>query len=105
MSRAFVRNLYVLGAREKVRFLKDEEEWRLYDRALAVRVDIETKASEVCVEHITPLEARASGDSSVVFKCGTLQGDTLYADRKSTRLNSSHANISYAVFGLKQQND
>src|SRR5258707_3998846 len=25
-------------------------------------------------------------------------------DRKSTRLNSSHANISYAVFCLKQQN-
>src|SRR3712207_7497874 len=26
---------------------------------------------------------------------------TLVADRKSTRLNSSHANISYAVFCLK----
>src|SRR5215203_6437825 len=26
------------------------------------------------------------------------------ADRKSTRLNSSHANISYAVFCLKKQN-
>src|SRR3712207_6956482 len=26
-------------------------------------------------------------------------------DRKSTRLNSSHANISYAVFCLKKQND
>src|SRR3712207_8115432 len=25
-------------------------------------------------------------------------------DRKSTRLNSSHANISYAVFCLKEQN-
>src|SRR5947209_13016291 len=25
-------------------------------------------------------------------------------DRKSTRLNSSHANISYAVFGLKKKN-
>src|SRR3712207_8608479 len=25
-----------------------------------------------------------------------------YGDRKSTRLNSSHANISYAVFCLKQ---
>src|SRR5947209_4967608 len=25
-------------------------------------------------------------------------------DRKSTRLNSSHANISYAVFGLKKEN-
>src|SRR3712207_6879053 len=26
------------------------------------------------------------------------------ADRKSTRLNSSHANISYAVFCLKKKN-
>src|SRR3712207_8710359 len=26
-------------------------------------------------------------------------------DRKSTRLNSSHANISYAVFFLKKNND
>src|SRR3712207_8381377 len=28
---------------------------------------------------------------------------TLVADRKSTRLNSSHANISYAVFCLKKK--
>src|SRR3712207_8794185 len=28
-------------------------------------------------------------------------GDHYYTDRKSTRLNSSHANISYAVFCLK----
>src|SRR3712207_7854276 len=27
----------------------------------------------------------------------------LYRDRKSTRLNSSHANISYAVFCLKKK--
>src|SRR3712207_6069486 len=29
--------------------------------------------------------------------------DLLYRDRKSTRLNSSHANISYAVFCLKNK--
>src|SRR3712207_8984886 len=29
----------------------------------------------------------------------------LYEDRKSTRLNSSHANISYAVFCLKKKNN
>src|SRR3712207_7186157 len=28
-----------------------------------------------------------------------------YLDRKSTRLNSSHANISYAVFCLKKKNN
>src|SRR3712207_7719180 len=31
-----------------------------------------------------------------------LVGGGLVADRKSTRLNSSHANISYAVFCLKK---
>src|SRR3712207_2791818 len=32
-------------------------------------------------------------------------GATLAQDRKSTRLNSSHANISYAVFCLKKKKD
>src|SRR3712207_7988848 len=30
---------------------------------------------------------------------------TFHGDRKSTRLNSSHANISYAVFCLKKKNN
>src|SRR3712207_8513980 len=30
-------------------------------------------------------------------------GENLRRDRKSTRLNSSHANISYAVFCLKKK--
>src|SRR3712207_8108853 len=30
--------------------------------------------------------------------------ETMRLDRKSTRLNSSHANISYAVFCLKKKN-
>src|SRR3712207_7063989 len=32
-----------------------------------------------------------------------LRGEGLHEDRKSTRLNSSHANISYAVFCLKKK--
>src|SRR3712207_6866322 len=32
-----------------------------------------------------------------------LDGGAMSADRKSTRLNSSHANISYAVFCLKKK--
>src|SRR3712207_7016201 len=34
---------------------------------------------------------------------GEAQGDQRLLDRKSTRLNSSHANISYAVFCLKKK--
>src|SRR3712207_6861779 len=33
-----------------------------------------------------------------------VNGDVIHGDRKSTRLNSSHANISYAVFCLKKKN-
>src|SRR3712207_7206791 len=36
-------------------------------------------------------------------ECFRLQGFPDWADRKSTRLNSSHANISYAVFCLKKK--
>src|SRR3712207_8102725 len=41
---------------------------------------------------------RAEGDLE-----GYVGGEELGLDRKSTRLNSSHANISYAVFCLKKQ--
>src|SRR3712207_8186459 len=40
----------------------------------------------------------------VVEALGAQQGDGEHdGDRKSTRLNSSHANISYAVFCLKKK--
>src|SRR3712207_7470406 len=49
-----------------------------------------------------PLEAEAVGLEDVdVVVVGDLDREV---DRKSTRLNSSHANISYAVFCLKKKN-
>src|SRR3712207_9488877 len=42
----------------------------------------------------------ASGEDYVLVVSG---GGTGLLDRKSTRLNSSHANISYAVFCLKKK--
>src|SRR3712207_8266515 len=41
------------------------------------------------------------GDEPVTHLSG---GERRRVDRKSTRLNSSHANISYAVFCLKKKN-
>src|SRR5947209_9208657 len=44
-----------------------------------------------------------SGFGSIIFSHShRLSGEL---DRKSTRLNSSHANISYAVFCLKKKQD
>src|SRR3712207_7952476 len=55
---------------------------------------------QVGQRHRDPLEAKvARGDVlGVPAEAGELR-----QDRKSTRLNSSHANISYAVFCLKKK--
>src|SRR3712207_8642132 len=49
----------------------------------------------------------AGGSTSMflVTQEGVVVVDAPPADRKSTRLNSSHANISYAVFCLKKKTD
>src|SRR5258707_4195432 len=49
-------------------------------------------------------EARSSGDSpDVAGLSDVVSEQVILIDRKSTRLNSSHANISYAVFCLKKK--
>src|SRR3712207_8955798 len=61
-------------------------------------------------EHDGPDQAEArqllgpdvGGDEGGVAR-DDLEGDGHHQDRKSTRLNSSHANISYAVFCLKKK--
>src|SRR3712207_7784333 len=51
---------------------------------------------------------RVLGDGADIHAAGArhlgpTDGDAEQVDRKSTRLNSSHANISYAVFCLKKK--
>src|SRR5438445_6805360 len=53
-------------------------------------------------------DAAASDGVQYIVRLSPLANDVLHAvgrllDRKSTRLNSSHANISYAVFCLKKK--
>src|SRR3712207_8380154 len=51
-----------------------------------------------------PAERRPDLWSGLGLACGYAGGRTrAEVDRKSTRLNSSHANISYAVFCLKKK--
>src|SRR3712207_7452684 len=49
------------------------------------------------VPHVT-----AQGQDAALDAPDVARPDRGYPDRKSTRLNSSHANISYAVFCLKK---
>src|SRR3712207_7676013 len=55
----------------------------------------------------SPIEGCGGGgsqrDGSSAGRHHARLADHPYSDRKSTRLNSSHANISYAVFCLKKK--
>src|SRR3712207_7399813 len=52
---------------------------------------------------MTALPNDLKGFASGMLETARQMGHGLAVDRKSTRLNSSHANISYAVFCLKKK--
>src|SRR3712207_8350076 len=62
------------------------------------------KFSRIKVFSITiPIRYHYSDGKHLGFSVGPVINLNTYRDRKSTRLNSSHANISHAVFCLKQK--
>src|SRR5947199_3515195 len=62
-----------------------------------VRVAINYRKNEAAAKD-TLAKVRQAGSDGF-----TVQADVCRADRKSTRLNSSHLGISYAVFCLKKK--
>src|SRR5438477_9181229 len=63
-------------------------------------------ALPICVLEDAELSAqRRLGRCRVAFPIAAAQGWSGGRDRKSTRLNSSHMSISYAVFCLKKKNN
>src|SRR3712207_9253464 len=59
---------------------------------------------KIQVEKGLPLVGICLWSNEFLFVGCTDNSIRLIEDRKSTRLNSSHANISYAVFCLKKKN-
>src|SRR3712207_8902007 len=70
------------------------------DRALVgVRPELETTT----YGPVESLWLAVQRCAQITVQLGVFVGQLLTGDRKSTRLNSSHANISYAVFCLKKK--
>src|SRR3712207_7004090 len=69
------------------------------DRSKAARLDVEDETGHGDAGEGRREQADALADRLLD------SGERPDLDRKSTRLNSSHANISYAVFCLKKKNN
>src|SRR3712207_7197909 len=66
----------------RARYFRDDRKREVFERAQAIADDL-----DIGIEELPEVALRY-----------------ILRDRKSTRLNSSHANISYAVFCLKKKN-
>src|SRR3712207_7042293 len=80
-------------------FRSDLVEQVLLDERLGIEV-AQVEVLETRAELLVELLLGATGDGAEVLDDA---GHLAEEDRKSTRLNSSHANISYAVFCLKKK--
>src|SRR3712207_8863865 len=73
----------------------------LFRSHLGARAGVEV-AGRLVGEHDGRLGDERAGDGDALLLAARHLGRPV-VDRKSTRLNSSHANISYAVFCLKKK--
>ena len=71
-------SLYLTGGRQRKLLFKNEEEQRLYEAALILRLDSTGDTSDLKVEYKSPPEARASEETSNVFKSSTIVGNRFY---------------------------
>src|SRR5690554_7397630 len=76
----------------------EEQMKKMSEKTFTLSFDRETSLYE---EEIV-LEAGRDNPMAQGFR---MMSNTMYGDRKSTRLNSSHVRTSYAVFCLKKKNN
>src|SRR3712207_9309375 len=84
-------------------FYNDTATTEIYTLSLHDALPISANSS-TCWPSWTRTPSWTGVPSSARFSWAQSRTQTSNPDRKSTRLNSSHANISYAVFCLKKKN-
>src|SRR2546429_2607754 len=67
-------------------------------------IKLNDQPPQVAIEEIRVDDESINPSQTIELSPGKSRLDFYYTDRKSTRLNSSHGYISYAVFCLKKKN-
>src|SRR5690349_24261941 len=62
------------------------------------------RSSDLAIRRVLPVVLQAGVSGLAGLELAAQERVVLRGDRKSTRLNSSHVEISYAVFCLKKKN-
>src|SRR3712207_8983298 len=77
---------------------------RMHTKETWSQIDVQLKRRNDLIPNLVEtVKGYANYEEKTLEKITSLRSRVADADRKSTRLNSSHANISYAVFCLKKK--
>src|SRR3712207_8926528 len=79
--------------------------FRSHDRLAALGADLMVRALAAMSRGRLSFTPQPAEGVTYAHKITNEEARIDWADRKSTRLNSSHANISYAVFCLKKKTE
>jgi hypothetical protein len=75
-----IDSLYVMGGQQReLQRLMPGPGWYEYQKGLIVRVDAGTQGATLCADYVSPTDAVAEGTPPILFKCGSREGDRLYA--------------------------
>src|SRR3712207_8746145 len=84
-------------------FFNDTSTTEIYTLSLHDALPISRQQVAVCAVQLQPVETGLCREHRAAHEVVAHAVHVFARDRKSTRLNSSHANISYAVFCLKKK--
>ncbi|WP_226672044.1 hypothetical protein [Rossellomorea aquimaris] len=70
-----MRPIYIIGGQHKK---TRTAEWNQHEKAVILKLDMDTKQLIDRFEYISPPEVGPKEDHSIVFKAGTVKGNTLY---------------------------
>src|ERR1035441_2909140 len=94
----------LIQRRDNYRAIEEYRRRPLIVYATSTRPNVQAAmAGDAVREFIDQIDAVPKDGRKVDVLLHSTGGDALTADRKSTRLNSSHLGISYAVFCLKKK--
>jgi hypothetical protein len=73
-----MNKFFISGGRLRTTIFRKLEEWQSCDQAALIELDPATNESRVCVEYVSPPEARPDELPAILFKSATVRGNQLY---------------------------
>lgn len=75
-------NIFVVGGRQRAE-MDGPEDWSMHERGLVARFDVDARAPEIVLDHVTAPERLPTEHASICFEAASVFGDQVYLCTKT----------------------